>query len=94
MDVRIYRVKAKNQTVNIWVYVITIQKDQGHKILNFGSQKFTENLAGGLGFRRERCWGYISIFVNTLEKLILKFIFPLKVAATLLSASRKGAVGA
>ena len=58
----------------------------------------SENLAGGLGSRREYYWGCVSTFENTLEKLILKSIFPLKVALTLLSGSylltRKGAVGA
>ena len=29
-----------------------------------------ENLAESLGSRRERCWGYVSIFQNTPEKLI------------------------
>ena len=94
MDVRIYSVTVKNQTVHIWVYVMTTQKGQGRKILRLGPQFFVENLAEGLWFRRERCWGYVSIFVNTLEKLILKFIFLLNVAATLLSDSRKGAVAA
>ena len=94
MDVRKYSANAKNQAINIWVYVTTTQKGQDRRILSLGLQIFTENLAEGLGFRRECCWGYVSIFVNTLEKLILKFIFPLKVAATLLSDSRKGAVGA
>ena len=36
MDVRIYSVKA-----NIWVYVMTTQKDQNRKILSWGSQKLT-----------------------------------------------------
>ena len=48
-----------------------------------------ENSAEGLGSRREHCWGYISIYTG--EKLPQ---LPLKVAATLLSGSRKGPVGA
>ena len=52
-----------------------------------------ENSARGPEFRRERCWGYVSVFEYTSEKLILKSIFPLKVAAVLLSDSRKSAVG-
>ena len=94
MDVRIYCITAKNRAVSIWVYVMTTRKGKDRKILSLGPQIFTENLAGGLGFTRDRCWGYVSIFVNTLEKLILKFIFSLKVAATLLSDSRKDEVGA
>ena len=39
MDVRIYSVKAENQAVNIWVYVMTT-----HKKLSLGPQIFTENL--------------------------------------------------
>ena len=52
-----------------------------------------ENLARFLVSRRKCCWGYLSIFENTLEKQILKSIFSLKVVATLLSGSRKGAGG-
>ena len=87
MDGRVY-------SVNIWAYVTIVQKGQGHKILNLGPQIFMENLAKGLGFTREGCWSYVSIIVNILEKLISKFIFLLKVTATLLIDSRKGAVGA
>ena len=53
-----------------------------------------ENSARGLSSGRKRFWGYVSVFDNTHKKLILKSIVPLKVAATLLSGSRKGAVGA
>ena len=51
------------------------------------------NLAMGLGSKIECCRGYVSIFVITPKELILKSIFPLKVTATLLSGSRKGAFG-
>ena len=70
------------------------KKRQGYKILSFGTPIFTKNLARAIGFGRERCWGYVSIFVNTSRKLVLKFILPLKVDATFLSVSKKGAVGA
>ena len=89
--------KLTVKQIIIRVYVMKTHKDLSHKILNLGSQKFThfaENSAGGLKSRRERYWGYVSVFQNTLEKLILKSIFPLKIAATLLSGSRKCAVGA
>ena len=49
---------------------MTTQKEQDRKILSLGPQIFTENSAGRLRFRRERCSGYVSVFVNTLEKLI------------------------
>ena len=49
---------------------------------------FAGNSTEGLGSRRECCRDYISIFENAPPKV------PLKVAATLLSGSGKGAVGA
>ena len=52
-----------------------------------------ENLAGCVGFRGKHCWVYVSIFENTPEKLILKSIFHLKVAATFQSSLKKGTVG-
>ena len=42
-------------------------KENQPGILGISSRKFTHyvgNSAEGLGFRRERCWGYISIFEN------------------------------
>ena len=49
-----------------------------------------ENSAEGLRSRRERCWGtYLSMRIHPKSC----HIFPLKVAATLLSGSRKGTVG-
>ena len=48
------------------------------------------NSAEGLGSGRERCWGYVSIFENTLK---ICCISPLKLAANLLGGSGKGAVG-
>ena len=51
---------------------------------------FAGNSAEGLGSKREDCWGYVSIFENTLRKVPH---LSLKVAATLLSGSGKNAVG-
>ena len=77
MDVGIYSVKAENQAVNLWVYVTTTHKEQGCKMLSLGPQIFTENL-GGLGFRRERCWSYVSISVNTTRKANFEIHLPCK----------------
>ena len=63
-------------------------------ILGMSPREFTHsvgNSAEGLGSRRERRWGYISIFENTSKSCCIS---PLKVATTLLSGSEKGAVGA
>ena len=63
-------------------------------ILGISSREFTHyvgNSAEGLGSRRERCWGYVSIFENTFKSCRIS---PLKVATTLLSGSGKSAVGA
>ena len=50
-----------------------------------------------MGPGTERCLGYISSLDNTPEKLILKSIFPLRVAARVaalrVSGSSNGAVG-
>ena len=94
---RIYSVKANSEAGNIWVYVMTTQKDQNRKILSWGSQKltyFARKFSRGFGYRRERCSVYLSGFEKTPKKLILESLFLLKTAATLLSGSRKGAVGA
>ena len=50
---------------------------------------FARNSEGGLGLRKERCWHYISMAIHTKSCCI----FPLKVAATLLTGSRKSTVG-
>ena len=52
-----------------------------------------KNLEGSFGSRRERCCDYVSIFVYKPGKLILKSMFPLKIVATIIRVSRKGAVG-
>ena len=75
------------------------QKGKNYKIFNYGSQKLMlgkcqEYSVGGLGSRKEHCLGYTSVSEKTPKRLIVKSIFPLKVAATLLGGSRKGAVGA
>ena len=50
---------------------------------------FAGNSAEGLGSRRGRCWArYLSLRIHPKTCCI----FPLKVAATLLSGSGKGAV--
>ena len=89
--------KASSQAGNIRVYVITTQKNQCHKILSQKSQKvyafLLENSPGGLGSRRERFSGNVSLFDYIPKQLILKSILPLKVAATL-RGSRNSAVGA
>ena len=47
-----------------------------HEDTHFGVlHVLLENLRG-LGSRRERCWGYASVYENTPEKLILKTISP------------------
>ena len=79
MDVRMCSIKAEKQAVNIWVYVITTHKEQGCNMLSLGPQIFTENLAGGLGFGMiERCWGYMSISVNTPRKANFEIHLPCK----------------
>ena len=63
-------------------------------ILGVSSRVFMHsvgNSAEGLESRRELCWSHISIFENTPKSC---HITPLKVAATLLSGSEKGAFGA
>ena len=37
MDVCMYSIKAENQAVNIWVYVITTHKEQGCKDAQLGA---------------------------------------------------------
>ena len=42
-------------------------------ILRISSREFTHfagNSEEGLGSRRDRCWGYVSIFENTPKKLL------------------------
>ena len=38
------------------------------------STHFAGNSAEGLRSRREHCWGYISIYKNTLKKLLQLFL--------------------
>ena len=72
----IYNVKAENQEVNIWFCVMTTHKEQSCKMLSLGLQIFTENLAGGLGLRREYCWGYVSVSVNASRKANFEIHLP------------------
>ena len=63
-------------------------------ILGISSREFTHsvgNSAEGLRSGREQCLGYVSTFENTPKSCCIS---PQKVAATLLSGSGKGAVGA
>ena len=78
MDMRICSVKAEKQAVNMWVYVMTTHKEQGCTMLSLGPEIFTVNLAGDLGFRRERCWGYVSIFLDTSRKANFEIHLPCK----------------
>ena len=88
MEVHIYsNVNAKSQAGNIWVKdIMTKQKRQSQK----QSARELKNLcilpknSEGLRFRRERTWLGVAYLWEYMQK----------VAATLLSASRKGAVGA
>ena len=83
MDLHICSVKTNSPVVIIWVYVMTTQKRQSHKIFSLEYHTLSlhilrENLAGGLGFRREPCWSFVFMIENKPKKLILKSIFPLK----------------
>ena len=63
-------------------------------ILGISSREFTHfarNSAEGLGSRKKRCWDY-DLSLRICPKCC--YIFPIKVAATLLSGSRKCAIGA
>ena len=96
MDVGIYSVKANSQAGNTRVYGMTTEKPKNHKILNYGSRKlshFAGKFSRGLWVSERALLGYVSVFQNTPKKLTLKSIFALKVEATLLSGSKKGAVG-
>ena len=54
------------------------KKRQGQKIFSLGTSIFTKNLARGIGFGRERCWGYVSIVVNTSRKPSFEIYLPFK----------------
>ena len=81
MEVHIYSVKAKSQVGNKWVkHVMTTAKDCKSLCI------LSENSAGGSAA------GVIYLSMRIHMKRC--HIFPLKVYATLLNGSRKGAVGA
>ena len=88
MDVHIYSVKVNSHRGNICVYVMTTKKGKAARYSARDLRILLIFQQGALGTRRECCLGYISIFENTPEKLILKSIFPLKVAATLVVQGR------
>ena len=81
MEVHTYSVKAKSQAGNIWLEDI-MAADRDHKNLRI----LQENLAG------ESTAGVACLSMRIHPKSYR--IFPLKVSATLLNDSRKGAVGA
>ena len=81
MEVHIYSVKAKSQAGNIWVKdIMAVARDRKNLCI------LPENSAG------ESAAGitYLSMRIHPKSCRI----FPLKVSATLLNGSRKGAVGA
>ena len=81
MKAHIYSVKAKSQAGNIWVKdIMTAARDYKNLCI------LPENSAG------ESAAGvtYLSMRIHPKSCCI----FPLKVSATLLNGSRKGAVGA
>ena len=81
MEVQIYSVKAKSQADNIWVKdIMTAARD--HKNLHILPENSAGESAAGVT--------YLSMRIH----LKSCSIFPLKVSATLLNGSRKGAVGA
>ena len=88
MEVHIYSVKAKSQAGNIWVKdIMTAARD--HKNLRI----LPENSAGETAVGLNIClWEYTYLSMRIHPKSY--HIFPLKVSATLLNGSRKGAVGA
>ena len=66
-------VNAKSQADNIWLKdIITTQKGQSQKKSSKDLKNLRilpENSSEGLRFRREHCWGYVSIYENAREKL-------------------------
>ena len=87
MDVCRYSVKVNSQAGKIWVYVMTVRKAARY------SAWCLKNLVADFRSRREHCWGYVSLSFRIHPKSF-EIHFPLKAVGTLLSGSRKGAVGA
>ena len=86
MELHIYSVKLYNDN--------TKRPKLKENQLGISSREFmysVGNSTKGLGFRRECCWGYISIFENTPKSCRIS---PLKLTAILLSGSGKGTVRA
>ena len=73
MEVHIYSVKAKSQAGNICVKdIMTTRKDQSERKSAWDLKNLRilpENSAERLASRRQRCWGRVSIYENTTEKL-------------------------
>ena len=81
MEVHIYSVKAKSQAGNIWVKdIMTAARDR--KNLRILPENSAGESAAGIT--------YLSMRIHPKSCCI----FSLKVSATLLNVSRKGAVGA
>ena len=68
--VHIYSIKTKSQAGNTWVKDrMTTQKTKANRTLakNLKNLRIlSENLAEGLGSRRERSWDYVFTYKNTL----------------------------
>ena len=81
MELHIYSVKAKSQAGNVWVKdIMTAARDL--KNLHILPENSAGESAAGVT--------YLSMRIHPKSCRI----FPLKVSATLLNGSRKGAVGA
>ena len=88
MEVHIYSVKAKSQAGNIWVKcIMTTQKPIENHLGNLGILLEIQQRASAQGKSTAGAM-YLSVRIHP------KSFFPLKVAATSLSGSGKGTVGA
>ena len=66
MEVHIYSVKNKSQVYNDNTKRPKLKENE-LGMLGISSWEFAhyvENSAEGLGSRRKRCWGYVSLFEN------------------------------
>ena len=74
MEMQIYSsVNGKSQVGNIWDKdIMTTKKGQSHKKISWDLKNLCilpENSAERLRPSRDCCWGYISIFENTPQKM-------------------------
>ena len=85
VEVYIDSVKAKSQAASTWGNTKKIKAEGklDRELKNLCT--LMENSAECLGSSREHCWGYVSMVIRPKSC----GIFPLKVATTLLSGSRK-----